>query len=389
MVVHTKYDSVPITAVTSGLPSLLPFRNERMTAQQIKSVLDRFLGLAVVNEDENAEEDSGNQVDLFSAAWDTSAAGVRTSDRPEEAQEKRAPTSPATDGGPAASSKQYQGDPDAAESTMSGNQVSPFQGGVRMDTIAAPGGEIEDGRDSQMRHAAESQVRTQDAAGKHREPEAETADVRSAAALSAGWASADAETPHAGDERAAEVEVDQGMLDFVSIPPHMRPTRTTGYKLVTNPVGRPVPAEVQERAVPHEEHQAKPSPAAGPFGPSSKLEVEDRTSAPDEVHTKRADSWKRLPAQPYLDETGKGRKYPAKKKGETEEERKLRRALKKQAKKNETPEERAERKAAKNAKKLRKAQRKSGQSKISVPGGAGSLTEVTGEGASDGDDSSD
>ena len=51
MVVHTKYDSVPITAVTSGLPSLLPFRNERMTAQQIKSVLDRFLGLAVVNED--------------------------------------------------------------------------------------------------------------------------------------------------------------------------------------------------------------------------------------------------------------------------------------------------------------------------------------------------
>ena len=181
MVVHTKYDSVPITAVTSGLPSLLPFRNERMTAQQIKSVLDRFLGLAVVNEDENAEEDSGNQVDLFSAAWDTSAAGVRTSD-PEEAQEKRAPTSPARDGGPAASSKQYQGDPDAAESKTSGNQVSPFQGGVRMDTIAAPGGEIEDGRDSQMRHAPESQVRTQDAAGKHREPEAETADVRSAAA---------------------------------------------------------------------------------------------------------------------------------------------------------------------------------------------------------------
>ena len=89
-------------------------------------------------------------------------------------------------------------------------------------------------------------------------------------------------------ERAAEMEVDEGMLDFVSIPPHMRPTRTTGYKLVTNPVGRPVPAEVQERAVPHEEHQAKPSPAAGPFGPSSKLEVEDRTSAPDEVHAMRA-----------------------------------------------------------------------------------------------------
>ena len=81
MVVHTKYDSVPITAVTSGLPSLLPFRNERMTAQQIKSVLDRFLGLAVVNEDENAEEDSGNQVDLFSAAWDTSAARRRVSRR--------------------------------------------------------------------------------------------------------------------------------------------------------------------------------------------------------------------------------------------------------------------------------------------------------------------
>ena len=29
VIVHTKYDSLPITAVTSGLPSLLPFRDKR------------------------------------------------------------------------------------------------------------------------------------------------------------------------------------------------------------------------------------------------------------------------------------------------------------------------------------------------------------------------
>ena len=71
-------------------------------------------------------------------------------------------------------------------------------------------------------------------------------------------------------------------------------------------------------------------------------------------------SWARLPVQPWEDESGKGRKYPAKKKHETEEERKQRHALKKLAKKTESAEERAARKAEKAAKKARKSKRRSG-----------------------------
>ena len=38
VVVHSKYDSVPVTAVTSGAKSCLPFRQDRMTAKAIKKV---------------------------------------------------------------------------------------------------------------------------------------------------------------------------------------------------------------------------------------------------------------------------------------------------------------------------------------------------------------
>ena len=69
------------------------------------------------------------------------------------------------------------------------------------------------------------------------------------------------------------------------------------------------------------------------------------------------------------DPENKGRKYPPRKKDETEEERKLRRSLKKLARKTETPEERQARKAAKSAKKLRKSQRR----QSAVPGGISSV----------------
>ena len=77
------------------------------------------------------------------------------------------------------------------------------------------------------------------------------------------------------------------------------------------------------------------------------------------------------------DPTGKGRKYPPKKKDETEQERKLRRSLKKMARKTETEEERAARKEAKNAKKQRKTQRKGGRADA-LPGARSSLSSFGG-----------
>jgi len=384
VVVHTKYDSVPITAVTSGLPSVVPFREKRMTAHEIKRALDRFLGFASAEEqadDEMEAGDTGGNINLSSGQWE--------------------PASPIPEGGYALEAIHA---PSAASGALgsavhdaSGPASQPprHQGGhSRSETAAATAG----------RSPARSGTREEGGAGVGGTRAGST--ERSTAALSAGWGE---QVDGAAGTGASELEVDDRMLEFVNIPPHMRPVRTTGPKLVTNPIGRPVPAEVEERATRHQDRQPKPSPADGPFGPASKMEVESAASArlpfgaqqgaSDAVEAIGSESWARLPVQPWEDETGLGRKYPAKKKDETDEERKMRRALKKVARKSETAEEKAARKATKAAKKLRKAQRKQPGARrgSAVPGGVGSAgdpqTESHMDGASDGDggsgDSSD
>lgn len=383
VIVHTKYDSVPITAVTSGLPSIVPFRDKRMTAYEIKRVLDRFLGFTVLEEhtDEMESGDAVGNMNLSAGQWE--------------------PASPIPEGDNVVV-EEVEG-PSAA--SASANTAQDTTGREKRSGSRLP--------DSRDRHSRPEAARTMQATANTREideaggtgarPKGSAA--RSAAALSTGWGEAKggAEGP---DE--SELEMDDGMLEFVNIPPHMRPTRTTGPKLVTNPIGRPVPAEVDQRATKHEDKEPKPSPAAGPFGPSSKIEIESSSArlpfgaqegAGDNVVDLGSESWARLPVQPWEDESGKGRKYPAKKKDETEEERKMRRALKKVARKSETAEERAARKTAKAAKKLRKAQRKQPGAKrgLAVTGGSSSAgdlqTASQADGASDGDggsaDSSD
>jgi hypothetical protein len=196
VVVQTKYDSVPITAITSGLPSLLPFRDQRMTAHEIKHCLDRFLGFAVVDEEHENQagaEDGASAMNLSSGQWE--------------------PASPIPEGGSAREVATPHGSDGGAASRASGGAgVRPRNsrhGATAPSSSAAHAASAGGVYPSPSRGGAQSRDTS---------PQRPHAAARSAAALSAGWGDGEGRSTVAERTRkdAEEMEVDDGMLEFVS-----------------------------------------------------------------------------------------------------------------------------------------------------------------------------
>ena len=196
VVVQTKYDSVPITAITSGLPSLLPFRDQRMTAQEIKRCLDRFLGFAVVNEENENQagaEIGAGAMNLSPGQWE--------------------PASPIPEGGSAREIATPHGSDGGAVLLASGGaSVRPHDsrhGATAPSSTAAHAASAGGVYPSPSRGGAQSQ---------NASPQRPHAAARSAAALSAGWGDREGRSTAAERSRrdAEEMEVDGGMLEFVS-----------------------------------------------------------------------------------------------------------------------------------------------------------------------------
>lgn len=196
VVVQTKYDSVPITSITSGLPSFLPFRDQRMAAKEIKRCLDRFLGFAVVDEEHENQagaEDGASPMNLSSGQWEPARP------IPEGDSEREVATPHASDGG-------------AASRASGGAGVRPHNsrhGATEPSSSAAHAASAGGVYPSSSRGGAQSR----DAS-----PQRPHASARSAAALSAGWGDGEGRSTAAERPRkdAGEMEVDDGMLEFVS-----------------------------------------------------------------------------------------------------------------------------------------------------------------------------
>ena len=192
VIVQTKYDSVPITAITSGLPSLIPFRDKRMTAKEIKRYLDRFLGFAVVDEEPEGQRaaDRVGAMNVSSGQWEPASPTPEGGGVLEDA-------TPRDSGGGTASSARPHGSGDRASARPSATGHAASAGGV----YPSPA------RNDAQSHD-ESPPRSHAPAGAARSP----------AALSSGWKSAEGEGSTAAGSRAdaEEMEVDDGMLEFVS-----------------------------------------------------------------------------------------------------------------------------------------------------------------------------